>query len=153
MAINFQAAEAYHGSGSGDVYIEDVVGRSFRFKGQALWARQFNVEGDGLHVLNDGGTAWILGYKTEGGGTLLATTNGGRTEVLGGLSYTVGKVLPEPMFLIDGARASFSFPEVCYTGKPFALVVRQTRGGETKEMPRSDPAWAGNFTLFTAEEP
>ena len=153
MAINFQAAEAYHGSGAGDVYIEDVVGRCFRFKGQALWARQFNVEGDGLHVLNDGGTAWILGYKTEGGGTLLATTNGGKTEVLGGLSYTVGKVLPEPMFLIDGAQASFSFPEVCYTGKPFALVVRQTRGGETKEMPRTDPAWAGSFTLFTAEEP
>ena len=83
----------------------------------------------------------------------MATRSGGKTEVLGGLSYTVGKVLPEPMFLIDSAGASFSFPEVCYTGKPFALIVRQTRGGATKEMPRTHPAWAGHFTLFTAEAP
>jgi hypothetical protein len=63
-----------------------VVGREFRFQGQTVWARQFNVEGDGLHVANDGGTLWILGYKTEGGGTLMETTGGGRTEVLGGFS-------------------------------------------------------------------
>jgi len=150
MAINFQAADAYHGSGPGDMYIEDVVGRWFRFKGQSLWARQFNVEGDGLHVLNDGGAAWILGYKTEGGGTLLSTTNGGKTEVLGGLSYTVGKSLPEPMFLIGNASASITFPEVCYNGKPFALIVRQICDGATKELSRTDTAWTGNFTLFTA---
>jgi hypothetical protein len=153
MAINFQAAHAYHSSGTGDVYIEDVVGRWFRFKNQSLWARQFNVEGDGLHVLNEGGSAWILGYKTEGGGTLLATTKGGKTELLGGLSYTVGKSLPEPMFLIDNAAASFSFPEVCYNNRPFALIVRETRDGATKEMPRSDPAWKSHFTLFTSGRP
>jgi len=153
MAINFQGADAYHGSGTGDVYIEDVVGRWFRFKGQSLWARQFNVEGDGLHVLNDGGTAWLLGYKTEGGGTLLATTNGGKTELLGGLSYTVGKSLSEPMFLIDRASASITFPEVSYNGRPFGLIVRETQGGVTKEVPRMSPAWAGCLTLFTAGGP
>ena len=36
--------------------------------------RQFRVEGDGLHVADDGGTQWILGHKTEGGGTSLGTT-------------------------------------------------------------------------------
>ena len=64
----------------------------------------------------------------------------------------MGKVLPEPMFLVDEAAASLSFREVCYTGKPYALIVRETRGGATKEMPRKDPAWAGRFTLFTGGE-
>ena len=59
LMINFQGARAYEGSGAGTVFIDDVVGRSFRFKGQTVWARQFNVEGDGLHVANDGGTLWI----------------------------------------------------------------------------------------------
>jgi len=150
LAINFQAAEAYHSTGSGDVYVEDVVGRYFHFRGQNLWARQFNVEGDGTHISNDGGAAWILGLKTEGGGTLVETKNGGRTEVLGGLSYTVGNVTPTPMLIVDDAQASFSFCEVCYTDKPFPFIVREIRKGVTREMDKADPAWGRHFTLFTA---
>jgi hypothetical protein len=150
LAINFQAAEAYRSTGTGDVYIEDVVGRYFHFNGQNLWARQFNPEGDGTHISNNGGTAWILGLKTEGGGTLVETSNGGRTEVLGGLSYTVGNITPTPMLLVDESQASFSFCEVCYTGKPFPLIVRETRNGVTREMANTDPAWGRYFTLFTA---
>ena len=78
--INFQAADAFHGRGPGAVFLEDVVGRFFRFHGEKVWARQFNPEGTGLHVLNDGGDLWILGLKTEGGGTLRDITGnaGGR---------------------------------------------------------------------------
>ena len=150
LGINFQGAHAYHGSGPGQVFIEDVVGRGFQFKGQTAWARQFNVEGDGVHVLNDGGTLWVLGYKTEGGGTLLHTRNGGRTEVLGGFSYTVGRVDESPMILVDNARASVSFAEVCFTGKPFSLIVREARDGQTRDIRKDDPGWAGVFTLLTA---
>jgi len=150
LGINFQGAHAYHGSGTGPVFIEDVVGRWFRFNRQDVWARQFNPEGDGTHILNDGGTVWILGLKTEGGGTLIETRNGGRTEVLGGFSYTVGRIDPSPMFLIDNARASISFAEVCFTGKPFPIVARETRDGRTQEIRADDPRWRGAFALLTA---
>ena len=127
LGINFQGAHAYHGSGTGPVFLEDVVGRWFRFKGQSVWARQFNPEGDGTHILNDGGTMWILGLKTEGGGTLVETRNGGKTEVLGGFSYSVGRVDDSPMFLVDNAMASVSFAEVCFSGKPFSVIAREVR--------------------------
>ena len=151
LAINFQGADAYHGQGAGTVFIEDVVGRYFRFHGQTVWARQFNVEGDGLHVLNDGGTLWILGLKTEGGGTLLETRAGGRTELLGSFSYTTtGRDVFDPMFVIGDAQASLSFSEVCYSGHPFPIIVRETRGGETREIKKAAPEWGGLFTLFTS---
>ena len=153
LGINFQAADAYRGAGPGTVFLEDVVGRWFTFKNQSVWARQFNPEGDGTHVSNDGGTLWVLGLKTEGGGTLVETKNGGRSEILGSFSYTVGPGKLAPMFVIDNARASFTFGEVNYTGDPFATVVRETRGGQTREMKNTDPAWAGHFTLFTAGMP
>ena len=150
LAINFGAADAYHGNSSGHVFIEDVVGRYFHFKGQTVWGRQFNPEGDGTHISNDGGTLWILGLKTEGGGTLVATSHGGRSEILGGFSYTVGPGKLAPMFTIDDAQASISFAEVNYTGDPFATIVRETQGGITREMPHTDARWGGHFTLFRA---
>lgn len=150
LGINFQAAEAYRNTGTGDLYLEDVVGRWFRFRGQSVWARQLNVEGDGTHVVNDGGSLWILGLKTEGGGTLLETRGGGRTEVLGSFSYTVGRVDASPMFVVDEADASIGFAEVCYTGRPFERIVRETRGGVTREILRDDPRWGGHFTHFRA---
>ena len=150
LAINFQAADAYHGQGPGTVFIEDVVGRYFLFHKQSVWARQFNPEGTGLHVLNDGGTMWILGLKTEGGGTLLETRSGGKSELLGSFSYTTDSGKLAPMFVIDNAQAALSFAEVCYSGDPFTTIVRQTQAGRTQEMSRDDARWGGHFTLFTA---
>lgn len=153
LAINFQAADAFHGTGPGAVFIEDVVGRFFRFHGETVWARQFNPEGTGLHVLNDGGDLWILGLKTEGGGTLLETRAGGRTELLGSFSYTTGGGKIAPMLVVKDSQAAFSFGEVCYSGDPFTVVVRETRGAETREMTMADPRWAGHLTLLTAGTP
>lgn len=156
LGINFQGeTRAYRTgpSGTGDLYIEDVVGHSFLFRNQKVWARQFNVEGDGVHVENDGGIVWILGYKTEGGGTLVKTVGGGKTEIIGGFSYTVGKITDDPMFLIDNSEASISFSETCFTGTPFPLIVREIRNGETREMRQSDPRWGGYFSLFTSSGP
>lgn len=150
LAINFQGADAYHGTGPGTVFLEDVVGRYFRFHHETVWARQFNPEGTGLHVLNDGGVMWILGLKTEGGGTLLETRAGGKSELLGSFSYTTDSGKLAPMFVIDNAQAALSFDEVCYSGDPFTTIVRETQGGQTKELRRGDPRWGGHFTLFTA---
>ncbi len=150
LAINFQAAEAYRTGpgGTGDIFIEDVVGRFFHFHRQHLWARQFNPEGDGIHVENDGGTAWILGLKTEGGGPLLLAKNGSTTELLGGFSYSIGDTRRAPMFVIENARVALSFAEVCYTGEPFPIIVHETRGGSVREIKQDDPLWRGSFPLF-----
>ena len=151
LGVNFQGlTDAYRTgqNGTGDVYVEDVVGHGFHFRKQNVWARQFNIEGDGTHLSNDGGVMWILGYKTEGGGTLLETKNGGKTELLGGLSYTVGGIDENPMFVLNNAQASLSFCEVCFTGKPFPNILRETRNGVTKTITQRDPLWGGSFTLF-----
>jgi len=153
LAINFGAANAFHGTGPGVVFIEDMVGRYFRLHHETVWARQFNPEGEGLHVLNDGGTLWTLGLKTEGGGTLLETRASRRAELLGSFSYTTGGGKLAPMLVVDNAQAAFSFGEVCCSGDPFAVIVRETRGAETRGMTMADPRRAGHLTLLTAGAP
>lgn len=101
-------------------------------KNQVVFARQLNIENEGAHFLNDGGTAWMLGYKTERGGTLADTRRGGRTEILGGFSYTTTAGKLAPMFLNDNASVFTFFSEVCYSGDPFETLIRETRGAETK---------------------
>ncbi|HEX8916645.1 MAG TPA: hypothetical protein VF796_30120, partial [Humisphaera sp.] len=80
----------------------------------------------------------VLGYKTERGGTLADTRGGGRTEVLGGFSYTTTAGKLAPMFVTTDANAFAYFGEVCYTGDPFKVLVRETRGGVTKEVSRGE---------------
>ena len=121
-------------SEGGEVFLEDVVGDDFRFRKQRVWARQLNIENKGTHLTNDGGDLWVLGYKTERGGTLVHTLGGGRTEILGGFSYTTGNGTLAPMFVNEASSVWAFFGEVCYTGDPFATLVRETRGGEMREL-------------------
>lgn len=143
-------------TGGGDVFLENVVGE-WEFKMGRAWARQYNNEREGNHVRNSGAMLWILGYKTERGGTLIETTNGGSTEVLGGLSYTTTQGKLAPMFTSKDSRVSIVIGEVCYTGDPFALLFEQTRGKQTKTLERKDvplrPAFlqGGQLPLFVAE--
>jgi len=117
-------------------FFEDVVTHNLRLKNQKLWARQLNIENQGTHLINDGGDLWILGYKTERGGTLLDTRGGGRSEVLGGFSYTTTAGKLAPMFVNTDSSVWAFFGEVCYSGDPFATLVRETRGAETREVKR-----------------
>lgn len=117
-----------------DWFFEDVVTHNLKLKGQKLWARQLNIENQGTHLLNDAGHVWILGYKTERGGTLLETRGGGRSEVLGGFSYTTTAGSLGPMFLSRDSAIWTFFGEVCFNGDPFQTLIRETRGRETKEL-------------------
>ncbi len=67
-----------------------------------------------MHLSNRAGDLWILGYKTERGGTLLRTTDGGRSEVMGGFSYTTTAGGLAPMFVTENASVFAFFGEVCY---------------------------------------
>ncbi|MBD1847823.1 glycoside hydrolase family 55 protein [Cyanobacteria bacterium FACHB-63] len=128
--------------GTGDVFIENVVSnpsQSWTFNRQNVWARQFNVENTGTHITNNGGNLWILGLKTERGGTLIDTRSSGRTELLGGLAYTTtaapnGKQ-SDPMFISHESSISTTLGEINYGGGPkYTTYIRETRDGVTRDL-------------------
>lgn len=127
----------YESAGGGRVFIEDVCGGPFIFRRQDVWARQLNQETEGTHVVNDGGRLWVLGYKTERGGTLLETTSGGRTEVLGCFAYCTTGASKDPMFVVRDSAFSATMGEAHFGGR-FDVLVRETRGAETKELTRKE---------------
>ena len=134
-------------SGKGDAFFENTVGPPLAIHGQRVWARQFNQEAHGTKIINDAGRLWIFGMKSEVGGTLIETSNGGVTELLGGLYYTHEGHLA-PMFVVRDATLSATIGEVCYTGDPFKILVSETHRGETRELPREGTP---SLTLFRAE--
>ena len=119
----------------GDLFVEDIVTDDLRFNpGQRVWARQLNVENEGTHITNDGGQLWVLGYKTERGGTLLHTKNGGASEILGNFSYTTTAGKLGPMFRTEDSSVFAFFNEVCYSGDPFQVFVEESRGKLRKSI-------------------
>ncbi|MGL4463772.1 MAG: glycosyl hydrolase family 28-related protein [Planctomycetia bacterium] len=122
--------------GKGKLFLEDVATGEVKLKpGHRLWARQLNVENEGTHVSNDGGSLWVLGYKTERGGTLLHAKQKARSELFGNFSYTTTAGKLAPMFVTDGEASTFAFfNEVCYSGDPFAVLIKETRKKIVKEI-------------------
>jgi hypothetical protein len=119
-------------------FFEDVVTHHLQLKKQKLWARQLNIENQGTHFINDASDVWILGYKTERGGTLLDTRGGGRSEVLGGFSYTTTAGKLAPMFVNTESSVFAFFGEICFSGDPFAVKIHETRAGSTKSVSKDE---------------
>lgn len=124
--------------GTGDLFFEDVCSHDLSFTKQRVWARQLNVENKGTHMRNNGGTLWVLGYKTERGGTLLETVNGGSSELFGNFSYTTSSGSIAPMFITRDASVFAWFREICYHKEPFEIIVEETRRGTTKTVRRNE---------------
>ena len=122
----------------GELFLEDFVTHDLKLKKQRVWARQLNVENEGTHIANDGGELWILGYKTERGGTLLKTSGGGRSEVLGGFSYTTTAGKLAPMFVTDNSSLFTFFSEVCFNGDPYATLIHEVRKGVVVTVGRGE---------------
>lgn len=122
-----------------DVFLEDVVSNDVTIlTGQKVWARQLNIENEGTHLTNDGGQLWVLGYKTERGGTLLCAKPGSSTEVFGNFSYTTTAGKLAPMFRTDNASVFAVFHEVCYSGDPFSVLVDETGEAGKKVVKRGE---------------
>ena len=128
----------------GEVFLEDVVTHGLKLHRQRVWARQLNIENEGVHLENDASDLWILGYKTERGGTLLQTCGGGRTEVLGNFSYTTTAGKLAPMFISENSDFFAYFTEVCFNGDPFQTLVRESRSREIRLLGRGE----GHTTPF-----
>ena len=105
-----------------------------------------SVENEGTHVVNDRSDLWVLGYKTERGGTLLETCGGGRSEILGGFSYTTTAGKLAPVFVNDNSSVFAFFTEVRFNGDPFETLISETRQRETRVVKRGEDS----FLLYVA---
>lgn len=139
---------------SGPVFIEDVEGFRWQFDApQQIWARQFDVEGhvETSKVYNNGASLWILGMKTEDPQTIIDTENGGSTELLGGLFFSVRPVAPGvPTFIVNRSSAMFSYVTSAY--KPennYEIQVQVDRGEGPESIKRTEVTKRGYGSLAT----
>lgn len=123
---------AYRGNGPGTVFAEDLTFNDWRIgPGHTLYFRQANPENEGVKITNTGGTAWILGIKTEKAGTVVETfaagpgpAGPGRTEVLGTLVYPVDRLpLQQPMFRAVDSELSVDIGESSFSNDSNHSVV------------------------------
>ena len=131
------------------VFLSNCVGRMSLAKGATVWARQWNTEGGGRgptsNTHNDGGQLWILGMKTEGVSTKVASLNGGRTEVLGVHNYNyTGARDDTPFALIeDGTMSIAGYREVNFNNGWWKVpVLARLHGSETRYPQRAWETWS-----------
>lgn len=134
--------------GVGDLFLEDTIGPILNIDfPQHVWARQLNIEGSpGTHITNNGGTLWILGYKTEGShpaipGNLhtLLVNNGGSTELFGGFFYPTGKFPPDvPMIINKEGSLSLNYVKNTVTPLNYPIHIEDTEGGNTVDYPATN---------------
>ncbi len=125
------------GAGRGDLFLDDVRGHLDRLgPGQSAWCRQLNSGREGVKCRNAGGKLWILGLRAENPGTLVETTAGGVTEIVGAfLDSNGGWKAGEPAFLVADATLSlFGASERNFNRQPVPLWVRERQGAETREL-------------------
>ncbi|HEY9650389.1 MAG TPA: hypothetical protein V6C95_06980, partial [Coleofasciculaceae cyanobacterium] len=142
MSLAVSGASASYSNtanGTGNLYIEDVVGSPFTFNQQTVWARQFNAEDATRKIVNNGGILWILGLKTERGSIIVDTKAGGKSEINGALIYsTSGDKGSTPMFNNDNSSLSVTSGECNYNGNVFNVLVREKRGQTIKTLNRGN---------------
>ncbi len=150
VMCNFQGSGvSYRNTGRGDLFMEDVVGQTFHFKNQTVYARQFNPEPSATKAINHGGTLWVLGMKWERAGTALENLNGARSEILGGLSQTHGGG-NKPMFINRNAEASVVVCETNYSDAPYLQIVIDEQDARQRVWTEPDAGFRG-FRLVSFE--
>ena len=123
--------------GAGNLYMDDVEVGSFVVQGgQNLWARQLNVEGNGTKIANQGGNVWVLGFKSEGTGINVDTSQAGQSEILGSLIYPATAVSPTDIaFRSSNANSSYLYSESVYcAGCGYTVQVQETCSGRTAQV-------------------
>jgi hypothetical protein len=122
-------------TGNGDLFLENVISNArcrWQFSRQNVWARQWSVEVGNSPIRNAGASVWVLGLNAQRGGTLVEATDGGKTEVLGGLCQSLAAAQSMPMFVSRDSSVSIVLGEVMRNGTADGVLVSETRGGVTK---------------------
>ncbi|MGD0796090.1 MAG: glycosyl hydrolase family 28-related protein [Acidobacteriaceae bacterium] len=130
-------------SGAGALFVEDVSAGPWNIlTPQNVFARQINPEVNETKILNNSGHLWILGLKTEQGGTNIETDNGGYTELLGGLLYPAQNVPSgQSAFVVNNSRTSLIYAVSNYSVPSktsyadFQTQVTETQNGVTDVLP------------------
>jgi len=111
------------------LFLDDVCAGPLAFDHVTVHARQLNPEPKETKIVNDGGTFWVLGLKTEKAGTIVLTRNGGKTEVLGGyFYYNRGNEGAIPIVNEDSSVSVVA----ALTGAK-GVMIREKRGEKTEE--------------------
>jgi hypothetical protein len=98
-------------TGAGPTWIEDTWTGLYMEAGTKVYARQLNMEAQTstVRVENHGGDLAVLGFKTERSSTVCTTTDGGRTEILGGFLYWTTTSNGTPAFVNTDSEHTLSF--------------------------------------------
>ncbi|BAZ11080.1 hypothetical protein NIES4071_29050 [Calothrix sp. NIES-4071] len=146
---NTNTKASYTSKGKGQLYIEDVVGGPWTFNNQKVWARQLNPENVGTKIVNNQGTLWVLGLKTERHGIVVDTKGGGKTEIAGGFIYSTAAPKTTPMFAIDNSSLSLTISECNFNRNPFNILISEKQGSNTRIIERgSSPSSGCNGSLI-----
>lgn len=147
-------------SGTGNLFLEDTIGPVLTIDfPQHVWARQLNIEGSpGAHITNNGGTLWILGFKTEGAhpatpGNLhtLLVNNGGKVELFGGFFYPTGKFPPEvPMIINKDGALSANYIKNTASPLNYPVHVEDIEGGTTIDYSSTNFPGGAASPLYSA---
>jgi hypothetical protein len=119
-------------SNGGATYMEDTCCGPALVAGPAqVTARQLNTEGGGVRIQNRGARLLIIGLKTEGNCTVVSSTSGARTVVLGGLLYIVSNPSPAalPAFVSDNSTFMGAFVEESVRSSSHYTDYLLERGG------------------------
>lgn len=121
---------------AGDLFLTDVEGGNgwVFIRGQRVWARQLNAEQRWTKIHNRGARLWVLGLKTEGRGTVIRSTRGAVTELVGGLLYPAEPVLQRTA-AFSAADSSMSLTFAVSASDPrrrYEVLVRATSSGATR---------------------
>ncbi|GAX44202.1 hypothetical protein NIES4075_52190 [Tolypothrix sp. NIES-4075] len=124
--------------GTGDLFVEDVIGSLSILYPQNVWARQLNTEHVNPELRNVAGKVWVLGMKTEGPLTVLDASKGSQTEILGAAFGPLQDVPANiPVALINDAEVSLSYRTTGANGSDvfdYLLNIKETQKGVAKKL-------------------
>lgn len=111
-------------------FLMHVAGRS------PVWGRQIDTEGGGarggtgsVRITNDGAPMWLLGLKSEGDNTLVASTGGAVTDVVGVLFASL-RAASQPLFTTVDSRLVAAGVEVAWKpGASYHTILVDTQNG------------------------
>jgi hypothetical protein len=114
------------------------------------WARWINTEtAKSVEFLNSGGKLWVLGYKCEDEAINFRTTDGGYTEVLGGIINQYrgrkNRYKNTHVFELIDSYGSFTASSSGPTDQEYDIIIKEKRGSITKTIDKSEfPTREGN---------
>lgn len=125
---------------SGKLFIDEQMGWIHLDHPQRAWIRQLDTESRGgrqakteTYLRNNGGTVWVLGMKTEHVGLHAETSNGGRTEILGGFFRDHSGSEGIPYFRTIDAQLSANYFQFAHVaGATRRLQAEETQNGELR---------------------